>query len=44
MMFLFDEVMDISRFIELFFDYFIMCYFRENDDMRELLKEVENLI
>ncbi|QQB74517.1 PAS domain-containing protein [Fusobacterium canifelinum] len=44
MMLLFDEVMDTSRPSELPDDHPIMCYFRENDDMRELLKEVENLI
>ena len=44
MMLLFDEVMDTSRPTELPPDHPIMCYFRENDDMRELLKEVESLI
>ena len=43
MMLLFDGVMDTSRPTELPPDHPIMCYFRENDDMRELLKEVENL-
>lgn len=44
MMLLFDEVMDTSRPTELPPNHPIMCYFRENDDMRELLKEVESLI
>ena len=44
MMLLFDEVMDTSRPTELPADHPIMCYFRENDDMRKLLKEVESLI
>ena len=44
MMLLFEGVMDTSRPTELPADHPIMCYFRENDDMRELLKEVENLI
>ena len=44
MMLLFDEVMDTSRPTDLPTDHPIMCYYRENDDMRELLKEVENLI
>ncbi|WP_158392947.1 MULTISPECIES: PAS domain-containing protein [Fusobacterium] len=43
MMLLFDEVMDTSRPTELPPDHPIMCYYRENDDMRKLLKEVENL-
>ena len=43
MMLLFDGVMDTGRPTELSPDHPIMCYFRENDDMRELLKEVENL-
>ena len=44
MMLLFNEVMDTSRPTDLPSDHPIMCYYRENDDMRELLKEVENLI
>ena len=44
MMLLFEGVMDTSRPTELPADHPIMCYFRENDDMRELLKEVESLI
>ena len=44
MMLLFDGVMDTSRPTDLSPDHPIMCYFRENDDMKELLKEVENLI
>ena len=44
MMLLFDGVMDTSRPTDLPPDHPIMCYFRENDDMKELLKEVENLI
>lgn len=42
MMELFEEVMDTSR-PDLPEDHPIMCYIRENDHMRSLLKEVERL-
>ncbi len=42
MMELFEEVMDTSR-PDLPADHPIMCYIRENDHMRGLLKEVERL-
>ena len=42
MMLLFDEVMDTRR-PELPMDHPIMCYYRENDELRKLLKEIERL-
>lgn len=42
MMLLFEEVMDTSR-PALPDDHPIMCYYRENDEMRKVLKEVERL-
>lgn len=42
MMALFEEVMDITR-PDLPLDHPIMCYYRENDEMRKVLKEVERL-
>lgn len=42
MLLLFEEVMDTSR-PDLPADHPIMCYYRENDEMRKLLKEVERL-
>lgn len=42
MMLLFEEVMDSSR-PDLPEDHPIMCYYRENDEMRKVLKEVERL-
>lgn len=42
MMLLFEEVMDSSR-PDLPEDNPIMCYYRENDEMRKVLKEVERL-
>lgn len=42
MMLLFEEVLDISR-PDLPEDHPIMCYYRENDEMRKVLKEVERL-
>ena len=42
MMLLFEEVMDTSR-PDLPSNHPIMCYYRENDEMRKVLKEVERL-
>lgn len=42
MLALFEDVMDISR-PDLPESHPIMCYYRENDEMRKLLKEVEKL-
>lgn len=42
MMLLFEEVMDTNR-PELPEEHPIMCYYRENDEMRKLLREVERL-
>lgn len=42
MLVLFDGLMDTSR-PELDDNHPIMCYYRENDEMRKLLKEVEKL-
>lgn len=42
MMLLFEEVMDNSR-PNLPQDHPIMCYYRENDEMRKVLKEIERL-
>lgn len=43
MLALFDGIIDISR-PSLPDNHPIMCYYRENDEMRKLLKEVEKLI
>ena len=42
MMLLFEEVMDTSR-PDLPSNHPIMCYYRENEEMRKVLKEVERL-
>ena len=42
MMELFQDVLDTSR-PDLPEDHPIMCYLRENDEMRRLLKQVEEL-
>ena len=44
MMLLFEGIMDTSRPTDLPDDHPIMCYFRENDEMRETLKELESLV
>ena len=44
MMLLFEGIMDTSRPTDLSDDHPIMCYFRENDEMRETLKELESLV
>lgn len=43
MMLLFEEVMDTSR-PDLPKEHPIMCYYRENDEMRKCLREVEKLL
>ena len=40
---LFDEVMDTSR-PNLPLDHPIMCYYRENDEMRRLMLSIEDLV
>ena len=44
MMDLFSEVMDTSRPDDLADNHPIMCYYRENDAMRKVFKEIEDLL